>query len=88
MMSAAPPVILTREQAVRLQGDVQTYRQYALTKLMSSTERNVMLRGPVQIQGRSLGMWDTPIRRWPLTSRGHPGGVPRPPHLVMLKKVA
>jgi hypothetical protein len=27
MMSTAPPFLLTREQAVRLQGYLQTYRQ-------------------------------------------------------------
>jgi hypothetical protein len=43
-MSTAPPLSLTREQARRLQGYVQTYRRYAFASLMPGTERNTTLR--------------------------------------------
>lgn len=61
MMSTAPPFILTREQAVRLQGYVQTYRQYALTRLIPSTERNVLLRGLQALQGKLIEALDQQI---------------------------
>jgi len=60
MMSTAPPFIVTREQAVRLHGYIQTYRQYALTKLMPSTKRNVLLRGLQALQGRLIETLDQP----------------------------
>jgi hypothetical protein len=60
MMSTAPPFILTREQAVRLQSYVQTYRQYALTRLLPSTERNVLLRGLQVLQGKLIETLDRP----------------------------
>ncbi len=65
MMSTAPPFILTRDQAVRLQGYVQTYRHYALTSLLPSTERNVMLRGLQALQGKLISALDqqtTPLQ--------------------------
>lgn len=65
MMSTAPPFIVTRDQAVRLHGYVQTYRQYALTKLLPSTERNVVLRGLQALQGKLISALDqqtTPLR--------------------------
>lgn len=58
MMSTAPPFILTREQAVRLQGYIQTYRHYALSLLLPSTERNVMLRGLQALQGKLIEALD------------------------------
>lgn len=61
MMSTAPPFLLTREQAVRLQGYIQTYRQYALTRLLPSTERNVLLRGLQALQGKLIEALDQPI---------------------------
>jgi hypothetical protein len=61
MTSTAPPFILTREQAVRLQGYIQTYRQYALTRLLPSTERNVLLRGLQALQGKLIEALDQPI---------------------------
>jgi hypothetical protein len=60
MMSTAPPFILTREQAVRLQEYIQTYRQYAFAKLMPSTERNVLLRGLQALQGKLIEAMDQP----------------------------
>ncbi len=61
MTSTAPPFILTREQAVRLQGYIQTYRQYALTRLLPSTERNILLRGLQALQGKLIEALDQPI---------------------------
>jgi hypothetical protein len=61
MMSTAPPFILTREQAVRLQSYIQTYRQYALARLMPSTERNILLRGLQALQGKLIEALDQPI---------------------------
>jgi hypothetical protein len=61
MTSTAPPFILTREQAMRLQSYIQTYRQYALTRLMPSTERNTLLRGLQTLQGKLICSLDQPI---------------------------
>jgi len=61
MMSAAPPFLLTREQATRLHDYIQTYRQYALTRLLPSTERNVLLRGLQALQGKLIEALDQPI---------------------------
>jgi hypothetical protein len=60
MMSTAPPFLLTREQATRLHGYIQTYRQYALTRLLPSTERNVLLRGLQALQGKLIEALDRP----------------------------
>jgi hypothetical protein len=61
MMSTAPPFILTREQAMRLQSYIQTSRQYALTSLLPSTERNTLLRGLQALQGKLIEALDQPI---------------------------
>ena len=64
-MSTAPPFTLTREQATRLQAYIQTYRHYALTSLMPSTERNATLRGLQMLQGKLIEALDqktTPLQ--------------------------
>src|SRR5579885_2567117 len=61
MMSTSPPFILTREQAIRLQSYIQTSRQYALTSLLPSTERNTLLRGLQALQGKLIEALDQPI---------------------------
>ncbi len=57
-MSTAPPLTLTREQARRLQGYVQTYRRYAFASLMPSAERNTTLRILQAIQGKLIDVMD------------------------------
>lgn len=54
MMSTVPSFSLTLEQATRLQGYVQTYRHYALTTLIPSTDRNNTLRVLQTIQGKII----------------------------------
>lgn len=44
MMSTAPPLLLSRNQAGRLQGYIQTYRHYAFASLVPSAGRNNTLR--------------------------------------------
>ncbi len=58
MMSTAPPLSLTREQARRLQGYVQTYRRYAFASLMPGTERNTTLRILQALQGKLIDVMD------------------------------
>lgn len=54
MMSTAPPLTLTREQAGRLQAYLQTYRRYAFASLMPSVERNTTLRALQAMQGKLI----------------------------------
>ncbi len=58
MMSTAPPFLLTRDQARRLQTSLQTYRQYAFASFAPSTERNNTLRIIQSIQGQLVGLMD------------------------------
>lgn len=65
MMSTAPPFLLTRDQATRLQTYVQTYRHYSLASLMPSTERNTTLRVLQAVQGKLIEAMDqqeTPLQ--------------------------
>lgn len=65
MSGPIPPFTVSREQASRLQGYIQTYRQYALTSFMPSTERNVTLRGLQMLQGKLIEIRDqkaTPLQ--------------------------
>lgn len=54
MMSTAPPLRLTREEASRLQAYLQTYRRYAFASLFPSAERNTTLRMLQAMQGRLI----------------------------------
>ena len=54
MMSTAPPLTLTSEQASRLQVYLQTYRRHAFASLMPSVERNTTLRILQAMQGRLI----------------------------------
>ena len=54
MMSAAPPFMLTPDQAQRLQAYIQTYRQHALTALLPSATRNTTLRVLQTLQGKLI----------------------------------
>lgn len=58
MMSTAPPLSLTREQASRLQVYVQTYRRYAFASLLPSVDRNTTLRTLQAMQGKLIGVMD------------------------------
>lgn len=58
MMSSASPLLLTRDQARRLQTYIQTYRQYAFTSLAPSTERNHTLRILQAMQGGLVSLMD------------------------------
>lgn len=61
MMSTAPPFLLTRDQATRLHTYIQVYRQYALTSLFPSTERNTTLRMLQALQGKVIEAMDQPV---------------------------
>lgn len=61
MRECAFPLTLTREQARRLQGYVQTYRRYALAALLPCTDRNALLRVLQGMQGRLLEAMDQPV---------------------------
>jgi hypothetical protein len=61
MMSTAPPLILTREQASRLQAYLQAYRSYALASLLPSTARNTTLRILQTMQGKLIDVIDQKI---------------------------
>ena len=64
MMRTAPPLTLTREQASRVQGYIQTYRHYAFASLAPSTARNGMLRSVQAIQSKLVEVMDqqtTPV---------------------------
>jgi hypothetical protein len=54
MMSTAPPLSLTHEQASRLQAYLQTYRRYTFASLMPSTGRNITLRVLQAMQGKLI----------------------------------
>jgi hypothetical protein len=58
MMSTAPPLLLTHDQARRLQGYIQTYRHYAFASLPPSTGRNNTLRILQAIQGKLIATLD------------------------------
>ena len=58
MMSTAPPLSLTREQASRLQAYLQTYRRYAFASLLPSAERNTTLRILQVMQGKLIDVLD------------------------------
>ena len=58
MMSTAPPLSLTHDQARRLQAYLQTYRRYAFASLMPCTDRNNTLRILQAMQGKLIGVMD------------------------------
>jgi hypothetical protein len=58
MMSTAPPLLLTREQASRLQAHLQTYRRYAFASLAPSIDRNTTLRMLQTMQGKLIDVMD------------------------------
>ncbi len=58
MMSTAPPLLLSREQAERLLQYLQDYRHWALTGLSPTQERNTTLRGVQTLQGKLLALCD------------------------------
>ncbi|HZR43965.1 MAG TPA: hypothetical protein VFB12_27875 [Ktedonobacteraceae bacterium] len=58
MMSAAPPFLVSRDQAVRLQAYLQTYRQHAFSSCLPSVERNTMLRQLQTIHGKLIEAMD------------------------------
>lgn len=58
MSSTAPPFLLTHEQAHRLHGYIQTYRQYALTAFLPSAGRNTTLRILQTMQGKLIEVLD------------------------------
>ena len=58
MMSTAPPLSLTRDQASRLQAYMQTYRRYAFASLVPSAGRNTLLRVLQAIQGKLVAIID------------------------------
>lgn len=60
MTSAPPPFLLTREQAMRLRAYIQVYRQYTMTALFSSTERNATLRMLQTVRGKVFETMDQP----------------------------
>lgn len=53
-MRVAPPFLLTRDQALRLQAYIQTYRHYALSSVLPSATRNTILRILQTIQGKVI----------------------------------
>lgn len=58
MMSTAPPLLLTRDQASRLQAYLQTYRRTSFASLLPSIERNQTLRMLQGMQGKLIDMMD------------------------------
>ncbi len=58
MMSTAPPLLLPRNQACRLQIYLQTYRRYAFASLVPSTGRNQTLRVLQALQGKLIEAMD------------------------------
>lgn len=58
MISTAPPLSLTRDQASRLQAYIQTYRRYAFASLAPSTGRNTTLRILQAMQGKLVEAMD------------------------------
>jgi hypothetical protein len=63
MMSTAPPLSLSRDQARRLQTSLQTYRHYAFASLAPSTGRNQTLRALQALQGRLIEAMDQQTAR-------------------------
>lgn len=57
-MSTAPPLILTREQASRLQAYLQTYRRYAFAEILPGADRNITLRVLQTMQGKLITVID------------------------------
>ncbi|HEU5376585.1 MAG TPA: hypothetical protein VFV38_14200 [Ktedonobacteraceae bacterium] len=57
-MSTAPPLLLTREQASRLQAYLQTYRRYAFAALLPGADRNTTLRVLQTMQGKLIDVID------------------------------
>ena len=58
MMSTAPPLLISRDQANRLQGYIQTYRHYAFASIAPSTARNNTLRILQAMQGKLIEVLD------------------------------
>ncbi|HEU5383708.1 MAG TPA: hypothetical protein VFV38_50550 [Ktedonobacteraceae bacterium] len=58
MMSTAPPLQISREQAGRLLKYMQEYRRYALTSISPTQERNTTLRLVQAVQGKLLALVD------------------------------
>jgi hypothetical protein len=58
MMSTAPPLQLTHDQASRLQTYLQTYRRYAFAFLAPGADRNNTLRILQTIQGKLIDVMD------------------------------
>jgi hypothetical protein len=58
MMSMAPPLSLTQEQARRLLAYIQAYRRALLTQLAPSTERNANQRLLQALQGKLMQEMD------------------------------
>ncbi|HVU68362.1 MAG TPA: hypothetical protein VHD63_14585 [Ktedonobacteraceae bacterium] len=58
MMSTAPPLLLTSEQAGRLLLYAQDYRRWALASLPPTQERNTTLRVVQILQGKLLALCD------------------------------
>lgn len=58
MMSTAPPLLLTHEQASRLQAYLQIYRRMTFASLLPSIERNQTLRLLQGMQGKLIGIVD------------------------------
>lgn len=58
MMSTAPPRLISRDQANRLQGYIQMYRHYAFAAIAPSTGRNNTLRVLQAVQGKLIEVMD------------------------------
>jgi hypothetical protein len=58
MMSSAQPLVLTCEQASRLQAYLQTYRRYTFVAHLPGVDRNTTLRTLQTMQGRLIDALD------------------------------
>ncbi|MGH2479836.1 MAG: hypothetical protein ACRDHW_09295, partial [Ktedonobacteraceae bacterium] len=58
MMRTARPLTLTRDQAIRLQAYLQTYRRYAFAALLPCIDRNSTLRILQAMQGKLIDAMD------------------------------
>lgn len=58
MMSIAPPLLLSREQAERLLFYTREYRHSALIGMPPTHERNMTLRAVQAFQGKLLALFD------------------------------
>lgn len=58
MMSTAPPLSLTHEQASHLQAYLQTFRRWVFATLAPSAERNMTLRTLQAVQGKLVALHD------------------------------